>query len=58
MLPRRSVPNHFTPLALPHQIRTIAKSRLSALVGELRDAGARERVQEAILDHLGIEHTA
>jgi mRNA interferase MazF len=55
VLPRGTVPNRFTPLALPHQIRTIAKTRLLTHAGKLTDSGARERVQDAISDHLGID---
>ena len=54
-LPSGTVPNPFTPLALPHQIRTIAKARLLTHAGALTDAVARDRVQDAICDHLGID---
>lgn len=54
-LPADLLRNTFTPLALPHQIRTIAKERLLERVGQMDDADARFRVETGILDHLGIE---
>jgi mRNA-degrading endonuclease toxin of MazEF toxin-antitoxin module len=55
-LPRGIIPNPFTPLALPHQIRTVSKTRLLDHVGVLRDPEARDRVESGIMDHLGIEY--
>jgi mRNA-degrading endonuclease toxin of MazEF toxin-antitoxin module len=54
-LPPHLLRNAFTPLALPHQIRTIAKERLLERVGLMDDFDARYRVEAGILDHLGIE---
>lgn len=54
-LPAHLLHDAFTPLALPHQIRTIAKERLLERVGRMDDADARFRVEAGILDHLGIE---
>lgn len=50
-LPSHLLRTSFTPLALPHQIRTIAKERLLVM----DDLGARFDVEVGILDHLGIE---
>jgi mRNA-degrading endonuclease toxin of MazEF toxin-antitoxin module len=57
-LPRGTVPNAFTPLALPHQIRSISKHRLLKQAGKLTDIGARQLVQDAICEHLGIDLSA
>jgi mRNA interferase MazF len=55
-LPRGVVPNGYTSLALPHQIRTISKTRLLERIGILAAVGARHDVEYGILDHLGIEY--
>ncbi len=54
-LPSGIIPNGLTPLALPHQIRSISKTRLLSRAGSLSEVLARDRVQDGILDHLGIE---
>jgi mRNA interferase MazF len=54
-LPSNLLSNAFTPLALPHQIRTIAKERLLERVGRMDDSVSRFNVEVGILDHLGIE---
>jgi mRNA interferase MazF len=52
-LPAHLLRNALTPLALPHQIRTIAKERLLERVGLMDDPDARFNVEVGILDHLG-----
>jgi len=54
-LPQGLIPNGYTSLALPHQIRTLSKRRLLQRAGTLMDRDARYRVQTGILEHLGIE---
>lgn len=54
-LPLNLMRNQLTPLALPHQIRTIAKERLLERVGTMDDPDACSNVEIGILDHLGIE---
>lgn len=54
-LPKGCVNNEFTPFALPHQIKTVAKQRLLERVGKLEGALHRERVEDALLTHLGID---
>lgn len=54
-LPGGTVPNGFTSLALPHQIRSISKARLLERIGELELNDARHDVECGILVHLGIE---
>lgn len=54
-LPAGTVPNHYTSLALPHQIRSISKARLLEWIGVLDGADARHTIEDGILHHLGIE---
>jgi mRNA interferase MazF len=42
-------------IVMAHQIRTISKERVVMHYGQLRDPRLRERVIDAILDHLDIE---
>ncbi|MGH2354652.1 MAG: type II toxin-antitoxin system PemK/MazF family toxin [Chloroflexota bacterium] len=39
-------------IALCHQIRTISGARAYSMVGRLTDGGLRQRIAEALLDHL------
>lgn len=41
-------------IILAHQVRTIAKERLSNKVGSLSDAGTREKVKDALKIHLNL----
>jgi mRNA interferase MazF len=41
-------------IILAHQIRTIAKERLSNKIGLLGDAGTREKVKDALRIHLNL----
>jgi mRNA interferase MazF len=54
-LPQGTVPNGLTSLALPHQIRSISKTRLLKWIGILDADEARRAMENGILDHLGIE---
>lgn len=54
-LPKDTVGNDYTPIAMPYQVRTIAKQRLLEKAGELTDDFARGRVEDGLLIHLGIE---
>jgi mRNA-degrading endonuclease toxin of MazEF toxin-antitoxin module len=56
-LPPGTIPNGLTSLALPHQIRSISKTRLLKWIGVLDAEDARDVVESGILDHLGIEFT-
>ncbi len=42
-------------IVLAHQIRTISKERLHRLLGYLEDEPARQKVIQAIRDHLDLE---
>jgi mRNA interferase MazF len=55
VLPQGTVPNGYTPLALPHQIRSISKTRLLERIGTLDIHDARHEVECGVLDHLGVE---
>lgn len=54
-LPAGTIPNGFTSLALPHQVRSVSKNRLLERIGALDVVDARHEVECGILDHLGIE---
>lgn len=41
-------------IVMAHQIRTISKRRLGKLLGFLDDAGLRDKVQQAIKEHLDL----
>lgn len=53
-LPRGTVSNDYTSIALIHQIRSISKLRLLDAGGCLDDEVAQDRVEAAILIHLGL----
>jgi mRNA interferase MazF len=54
-LPTGTVEPGITPIAVTHQVRTISKLRLIAPAGRLEKALIRERIEDAILAHFGIE---
>ena len=54
-VPQGTLPNSLTSLALPHQIRSISKTRLLKWIGVLDADEARRAMENGILDHLGIE---
>jgi mRNA interferase MazF len=54
LLPARKAGQPFESIIMAHQIRTISKQRLGALVGRLEDAELRERVLQAIREHLDL----
>jgi mRNA-degrading endonuclease toxin of MazEF toxin-antitoxin module len=53
-LPRGTVANEYTSLALIHHIRSISKFRLLEAAGRLEDADIWDRIELALLLHLGI----
>jgi mRNA interferase MazF len=55
MLPKCVDRNDFTTLAIPNQIRSIDKGRLTELAGRLEDMEARYAIEGRLLDHLGID---
>lgn len=54
-LPRAIVGNEWESIVMPYQVRTISKLRLLERIGTLEDPGYRERIEDALLGHLGIE---
>ena len=53
-LPASTVGNTYTSLVQTFQIRTISPERLLAKAGHLRDEALREKVELALIVHLGI----
>ena len=43
-------------IVMPHQIRTVSKLRLLEPLGSLSDQGLRYRIENRILEHLGIDY--
>jgi mRNA interferase MazF len=54
ILPPSAVGNDYTPLAQTFQIRTISPERLLARAGHLDDEISQEKVELALIAHLGI----
>lgn len=54
-LPRAVVGNEWESIVMPYQVRTISKLRLLERIGTLDDGLYRERIEDALLGHLGIE---
>ena len=54
LLPVGTVANENTPVALIHHIRSISKLRLLDAAGRLTQVPAQERIETAMLIHLGI----
>jgi len=54
-LPKGTVNNSFTPVALTHQIRTISKERLLSRGGKLVSYREQDEIEDALMLHLGIE---
>lgn len=53
-LPKDVVGNGLTPLAMPYHVRTVSKTRLLERAGALTHELSKERVEDALLAHLGI----
>ncbi|HTE43749.1 MAG TPA: type II toxin-antitoxin system PemK/MazF family toxin [Gemmatimonadaceae bacterium] len=41
-------------IVMPHQVRTISKTRLLERIGTLEDESFREQIENRLLEHLGI----
>ena len=54
VLPAAAAGNPLESIVMPQQIRTISKTRLLSRVGLLSDANLKRRIEDCILDHLGI----
>lgn len=55
LLPRGLAGQPRDSIILAHQIWTISKQRIQALVGYLEDEPTRQKVHQAIRDHLDFE---
>lgn len=55
VLPGGTVGNEYTSVALLHHIRSISKLRLLDPAGRLADAAIQDRIESAMLIHLGID---
>jgi mRNA interferase MazF len=54
LLPKEVVGTGWTSIAMPHQVRTIDKSRLLEKIGELSDPGLQTEIENRLLEHFGI----
>lgn len=45
-------------IAMPQQVRTISKHRLLEPAGSLKDAGLQIRIENRLIEHLGIDFEA
>jgi len=45
-------------IAMPQQVRTISKHRLLERAGSLKDAGLQIRIENRLIEHLGIDFEA
>ena len=53
-LPKGLVDGGITPLPMTHQLRTVSTLRLLQYAGRLEGEEVRERIEDAVLAHLGI----
>lgn len=58
LLPPEVVGTGFGSIVMPQQIRTISKLRLVERIGILSDEQLRARIENRVLEHLGIEFDA
>jgi mRNA interferase MazF len=54
-LPNTIIGNEWTPVAMPYQVRAISKLRLLEKIGQVPRGMHRERIEDALIAHLGIE---
>lgn len=54
-LPKGTVEEGITPVAMTHQLRTISLLRLLDYAGRLENEGVQDLIEDAVLAHLGIE---
>ena len=55
LLPERQAGQPLESIIMAHQIRTLSKRRLGALLGRLEEPQFRDRVRKAIVEHLDME---
>lgn len=54
LLPAGAAGNPEPSIVMPQQVRTIARWRIAATLGRLRDPELRRDVEERLLEHLGV----
>lgn len=54
LLPAGAAGNPRASVVMPHQVRTVSRSRITETLGSLDDPDLRDAVEERMLDHLGI----
>jgi mRNA interferase MazF len=58
LLPGEAVGTGVESIAMPHQIRTISKTRLLERIGSLTDESCQVDIENRVLEHLGIAFEA
>jgi len=56
-LPEGALSEGITSIVMPHQIRTLARSRLLERMGRIEDRALQAEIEDRLLEHLGIEFT-
>ena len=54
LLPAGAAGNSVDSIVMPHQIRTLARSRVTRTMGSLRHPDLQAEIEERLLEHLGI----
>ena len=54
LLPAGAAGNSVDSIVMPQQIRTLAQSRVTRIMGPLRHPDIQEDIEERLLEHLGI----
>lgn len=54
LLPAGAAGNSVDSIVMPHQIRTLARSRVSRTMGSLRHPDLQAEIEERLLEHLGV----
>lgn len=54
LLPAGMAGNSEESIVMPHQVRTVARSRVRQTLGVLRDPGLRQAIEERTREHLGM----
>lgn len=54
LMPPGTLHRSLTSIVMPHQIRTISKTRLIEAMGRIDDASLRAEIEDRLLEHLDI----
>jgi len=54
MLPPGTLDKRLSSIVMPHQIRTISKTRLIEVMSRVEDRALREEIEDRLLEHLAI----